>query len=61
MIDEVYGKFIVVCDICESDGAEEMKQAFDTFQDAVDGKKDLGYESVCHDGEWVDVCPQCQE
>ena len=55
-IEKEYGKFVPVCDRC---GNELMPE--DTWQDAVDAKKDAGWRSVKDKGEWVDVCPECQE
>lgn len=52
-----YGKYTLVCDICDASVDEEYK----TFQDAADGRKDLGWKSRKIDGDWVDICPDCIE
>ena len=61
MISEYNGSFYLVCDV-HGDAAEEK---FDTFQDAVDFKNNegrrLGWKSQKRNGEWEDVCPECQE
>ena len=56
MIDQSYGSYTLVCDICE----KEVKP-FDNFQEAVDYKKENGWKSQKHDGEWEDVCAKCCE
>lgn len=56
MIDKEFGKFIVVCDTCGEEG-----EPYDTFQDAVDSKKEKHWMSLCIDGEWTDLCPDCKE
>jgi len=57
MIDKIGGKYALVCDIC-SEGA---MQKFDDFWDAVRFKRDNGWKSQKRNGEWQDVCPECQE
>jgi hypothetical protein len=47
---------LLVCDICD----HEVKY-FDNFQDAVDYKKENGWRSRKENGEWLDICPECQE
>lgn len=50
------GRFVLTCDCCE----HEVKY-FDTFQEAVDYKKENGWQSVKDGSEWRDVCPDCQQ
>lgn len=46
--------YALICDHCGEEAGE-----FDTFQDAVDGKKDTGYRSINEKGQWSDYCPDC--
>lgn len=55
MIDKNYGSYMLICDIC----GDEAEENFDTFQDAVDGKKELNWESQKTNKGWEDVCPIC--
>jgi transcription elongation factor Elf1 len=57
MISKEYGKYTLVCDICGAGTDEE----FETFQDAVDARGDIGWKSQMFSGEWADVCPECVE
>lgn len=57
MIDKSFGSYSLICDIC----GEEAKKEFDDFYEAVDYKKKEGWKSKKIDGEWQDVCPECQE
>ena len=41
MIDKQFGDYVLVCDFCE----EEADECWETFQDAVDGKKARGWKS----------------
>ena len=43
--------YALQCDIC-GEGA--------SFNDAVQYKKDEGWKSQKHNGEWEDICPECQ-
>lgn len=56
MIDREYNKFRLVCDVC---GNEET--GFDYFDEAVEAKKELGWVSRRVNGEYQDICPDCQE
>lgn len=47
--------FIPTCDIC---GAQLHEQYY--FTDAVEEKKNAGWHSKKIDGEWIDMCPDCQ-
>ncbi len=49
-------EFFVYCDIC----GETAREFFDTFQDAVDFKKENSWKSRAEKGEWLDICPECQ-
>ena len=55
MISKEYGKFTLSCDICGVAADDD----YETLQDAVDAKKDTGWQSKKIDGEWVDLCPGC--
>jgi hypothetical protein len=57
MIENQFGSFILVCDIC----GEEPEEYWDNFQDAVDGKKELGWISQKTSKGWHDICPECQK
>lgn len=56
MIDKNNGQYTLTCDLC----GEEAPKKFDDFNDAVQYKKDEGWKSQKHKGEWEDVCPDCQ-
>ena len=55
-IERFAGFYTPTCDIC----GEELQAEFD-FYDAVQAKKDAGWKSQKHNGEWQDVCTDCQE
>ena len=55
MIDNRYGKYIPVCDICD----EELEPQ-DTYEDAIKAKSNEGWRSKKIDSDWIDVCPNCQ-
>ena len=58
MIDKFGGSYILVCDVC----GEDAREIFDEFYDAVAYKRWEGWKSrKDEDGEWLDVCPDCQE
>ena len=57
MIDKEGDLFILYCDIC-GDAADED---FFEFCEAVNYKKQTGWKSQWHQGEWRDICPECQE
>ena len=40
---------------------EAPMNTFPDFMDAVDYKKNNGWKSQKRDGEWEDVCPECQD
>ena len=48
-------KYALICDEC----GHEVKY-FNTFDEAVEYKKENGWKSKRVDGEWVNVCPDCQ-
>lgn len=56
MIDEGYGVYVCVCDICGSKGSE-----YDSWGECVDNKRDDGIKPRMIDGEWFDVCENCLE
>lgn len=55
MIEKQHYKYILICDVC----GEDSEECFDTFQDAVDGRKEIGWKSEKNNNEWKDVCPNC--
>jgi len=57
MINKFGDIYILNCDIC----GEEALEIFDDFYDTVQYKKDNGWKSQKRNGEWEDVCPECQE
>ena len=57
MISKDEGRYWVTCDVC-SDFVEE---GCSTFAEAVELKKTCGFRSKKINGEWVDLCPSCQE
>jgi hypothetical protein len=57
MIEESYGDYKLVCDVC----GWEADELFNYFDEAVQYKRDEGWKSQRHNGEWEDVCPDCQE
>ena len=48
-------RYVLVCDEC----GREVKY-FNTFDEAVEYKRDYGWKSRKEDGEWVTLCPDCQ-
>lgn len=56
MIQQEYKKYYIVCDNCEI-----QSTAFDSFNEAVDGKAEAGYSSRKIDGQWTDICDECSE
>ncbi|GHT59540.1 hypothetical protein FACS1894109_15660 [Spirochaetia bacterium] len=61
MIEKMsYDDFRLICDSC----GEEENEEFESFQDAVDFKKDHdnGWRAVKdYDGGWHDLCPSCNQ
>ena len=57
MIDKCEdGMFVLNCDIC----GEQSTKAFYEFMDTVNYRKFTGWTSQKVNGEWEDVCPECQ-
>lgn len=50
-----YQYYTLVCDHCGNEAGH-----FDDFYEAVDEKKNYGFRSVNQNGEWVDICEDCQ-
>lgn len=57
MINEEYGKFQLVCDICQN----EHEQQYDTWSEAVEGKREAGFRVKREGGGYIDICRNCQE
>jgi hypothetical protein len=54
------GNYVLTCDHC----GDECDDTFETFQDAVDFRKDRdnGWKAVKDfNGEWNDLCPSCNQ
>jgi len=56
MIQKDYDEWYIICDNCE-----ERSTAFDSFNEAVDGKQEAGFTSRKIDGQWADICDECSE
>lgn len=56
-IDKDSGMYSLTCDICGEIADEE----FFEFGEAVDYKKENGWKSQKRNGQWEDVCPDCQD
>lgn len=56
MIDNFEGIYTLTCDIC----GEEANKDFFEFYDAVQYKKNNNWKSRKRNGEWEDICPNCQ-
>ena len=57
MIEKEYGEYILICDVC---GDATAGEGWQTFQEAVQHKRDNGWRWRKIDGEWEDICPECQ-
>ena len=57
-INKQYGHFVLVCDVCQESASCE---SFAEFDGAVKYKKIMGWKSQRTNGQWEDVCPDCQE
>ena len=55
-IERFDGLYTPTCDIC----GEELPDEFN-FYDAVQAKTDAGWKSRKVNGEWEDICAECQE
>ena len=53
-IERYYGQYTPVCDCCERLSGES------SFTDAVRAKREAGWESRKVNGEWEDICTDCQ-
>ncbi|NLK98123.1 MAG: hypothetical protein GX272_08615 [Epulopiscium sp.] len=49
--------FHLICDIC----GEKADEYFLIFNDAVQYKKNNGWKSQKRNGEWEEICPNCQD
>ncbi|MTI95210.1 MAG: hypothetical protein FH749_06935 [Firmicutes bacterium] len=59
-VERFYGSqdvYFLTCDVC----GEEPPEIFNDFDDAVDYKKANGWQSKKRNGEWEDICPDCQD
>lgn len=57
MIIQEYGKYTFICDICNGGTDAE----FYSFDDAVEGKSEIGWKSEKTNDNWKDICPDCQK
>lgn len=59
-IEKRKGYYVIVCDMCG-----ETSEEYDTWEDAKNAKKALGYKSTCYRTEtediWQDLCSDCQD
>ena len=55
MINKEYGYYQCVCDNCSKAGEEH-----DTFDFCVEMKHNEGFVSKKINGEWMDLCEDCQ-
>jgi hypothetical protein len=55
MIGKKRNRFTLSCDVCH----EEVEEFYD-FHEAVMHKKLNNWKSQKRNGEWEDVCPDCQ-
>ena len=56
MIDKQFNSYVLICDICYDE-----QEYFDSFDEAVEGKKELGWKSKKTINGWHDICPKCIE
>lgn len=54
-IERYYGQYTPVCDCCGERLPGEL-----SFSDAVRAKREAGWESRKVNGEWEDICTDCQ-
>ena len=55
MIDKDFTGFTLYCDLCDSEGGP-----FDYFDEAVEAKEENKWKSRKINGQWQDICPDCQ-
>lgn len=55
MIERDRNTYLLICDIC---GGIEI---YDTFDEAVEGKKIDGWKSEIEKSQWIDICPDCRK
>ena len=56
MIDNHYGVYSLVCDIC----GESSEEEFISYADAQDAVLDIGWNTIWEKGKgWMDICPEC--
>lgn len=54
MIDRIYGTYYFVCDVC----GEESEAEFKSFDEAVDGREDIGWSGKWEKDGWKDIYVQ---
>jgi Fe2+ or Zn2+ uptake regulation protein len=55
---DVDGKVMhLYCDVC----GEKTEMSFRTFDEIINYKKRNNWKSQRRNGEWEEVCPECQE
>lgn len=55
-ITNIHGIYSLICDVC----GDSHPDSFSEFYEAVQAKKDDGWRSRRQNGDWEDVCPECQ-
>lgn len=57
MIRKEYGVYFITCDCC----GDQVGEHYETFQDAVDGRRDdPNIRTRQVDCEWRDTCHECE-
>jgi len=56
MIDRDYDDYYLVCDNC----GRQVDEPFDSWEKAVEAKKENGYTSKKYGNGWKDLCPECK-
>lgn len=49
------GMYDLICDICTN------YEEFETFNEAVEFKKEFGWKSEKKNNEWIDICEECKD
>lgn len=57
MIQKIYCGYVIICDNCEHQASE----SYETWQDAVDAKKENGFKSKKYGNGWMDLCEDCED
>ncbi|MCX7951932.1 MAG: hypothetical protein N2594_08315 [Clostridiales bacterium] len=55
MIEKIHGKHYLICDCC----GDEFE--FDSYDKAIQFKRENDWKSRKYNGEWEDICDYCME